>query len=120
MVKKLYSYKILCICVFVLLTLNAQTTDLTNSSELRKLLLSQPDYVATPEFNIEGINSWVERVMKRGEMYRFEIVNKEEDGTNSQMIVLAYPGKKIKGFLPKEKTWWYMEETIFHKLHLQF
>jgi hypothetical protein len=103
-------HKSLTFCIFILFALTAHAIDLTDPSELRKLLLEQPDFVATPEFDAEGVNSWVKRVMKRGEMFRFEIVEEEKGGTSSEMTVLAYPGKKISAFLPKEKTWWYLEE----------
>jgi hypothetical protein len=58
----------------------------------------------------EGITSWVKRVIKRGEIYRFEIVENQKDGTSSELIMLAYPNKKLIGILPKDKVYWYLEE----------
>jgi hypothetical protein len=81
---------------------------------LKAILLNQPDFAASLDFSQDQyeeqqIHSWVDRVMKRSDLYRFEISNKDTDGIHP-MVVLGYPGKKVLAILPEEKAYFEWEE----------
>ena len=75
-------------------------------SSLRSILLKQPDFRAEIEYEEQGNPRMVDQVktvMKKGEMYRFEVP--EENSIDGSIVLLAYPDKEIRVMLPNEKKW---------------
>jgi hypothetical protein len=77
-----------------------------NQSSLRSILIKQPDFSAELEYEKEtGVRMMdqVKTIMKRGDMYRFEVP--EENSLDGAFFLLAFPDKGIRIISPKEKVW---------------
>src|SRR5262245_44556159 len=86
-----------------------------DSQSLRDMLLSQPNFAAdvlypknSYDANQKGIGV-VKRLMRRDNLFRFEVVTVGEKGS-SPMVILGFPGKEIIAIDSKEKFWSLMSE----------